>query len=73
MSMMPIDSYNVINKTIITDIDKKIILDLYQPIIGANATSLYFSLLNDLEKNSIISQELFIHTLCSFKCFRIFK
>ncbi len=61
--MITTDTYNVINKTIITDLDKKIIIDLYQPIIGYNAISLYFSLLNDLDKTNIISQELFFNHL----------
>jgi len=63
--MMPADSYNVVNKTIITDVDKKIIIDLYQPIIGNNAVSLYFTLLNDLEKSEFLSRELTHHHLIS--------
>lgn len=61
--MIATDTYNVINKTIITESDKKIIIDLYQPIIGFNATSLYLSLLNDLEKKDVISQELLFNHL----------
>ncbi len=62
--ILPADSYLVINKSIITDIDKKIITDLYQPIIGNKAVSLYFTLLNDLEK-SYLSEEFTHHHLLS--------
>lgn len=52
MSMiLPADSYIVVNKGNILEIDKKILIDLYQPIIGSKAISLYLTLLNDLEKN----------------------
>lgn len=60
---LPADSYIVINKSIITELDKKIIIDLYQPIIGNKATSLYFTLLNDLEKNEIMTEPYLHHHL----------
>ena len=53
--VLPADSYTVMNKSLITDIDKKTLIDLYQPIIGNKAVSLYFTLLNDLNKQEIIS------------------
>ena len=61
--ILPADSYIVVNKSIITEIDKKILIDLYQPIIGHNAISFYFTLLNDLEKNEIISENYNHHHL----------
>ena len=61
--LLPADSYIVVNKTIITEIDKKILIDLYQPIIGNKSISLYFTLLNDLEKNSIMTDLLTHHHL----------
>ena len=51
--ILPADSYIVINKGNILEIDKKILIDLYQPIIGSKAVSLYLTLLNDLEKKYI--------------------
>ena len=48
--ILPADSYIVVNKGNILEIDKKILIDLYQPIIGSKAISLYLTLLNDLEK-----------------------
>lgn len=59
MILLPADSYVVNNKSVITEIDKKIIIDLYQPIIGHNAVSLYYTLLNDLENNN--ESEVFTH------------
>ena len=44
--LLPADSYIVVNKTIITEIDKKILIDLYQPIIGNKSISLYFTFLS---------------------------
>ena len=58
INILPADTYTVINKTIITDIDKKIVSMLYQPIIGFTAVSLYYSLISDLDKTELISDEL---------------
>ena len=55
--VLPADTYTVINKSIITEYDKKIITMLYQPIIGINSCNLYFLLINDLDKNEMISEE----------------
>lgn len=61
--ILPADGYIVINKSIITEEDKKILIDLYQPIIGSKAISLYFTLLNEIEKNEVMTQELTHHRL----------
>lgn len=63
--VMPADIYKIINKSIITNVDKKIIIDLYQPIVGNHAINLYLTLLNDLEKNQIVSKELSHYHLMS--------
>jgi replication initiation and membrane attachment protein len=62
-SVLPADTYTVINKSIITEKDKKIISMLYQPIIGYTATSLYYTLIDDLDKQELISIELTHHHL----------
>ena len=49
ITLLPADTYKVINKTILTDYDKKVIINLYQPIIGPMAVSLYLTLINDLK------------------------
>ena len=63
INILPADTYTVINKTIITDSDKKIVSMLYQPIVGFTAVSLYYSLISDLDKIEIISDELTHHHL----------
>lgn len=57
-SLLPADIYTVINKTILNETDRKIITMLYQPIIGNVATSLYFTLWDDLDKREIMSDDL---------------
>ena len=63
ITILPADTYTVINKTIITDNDKKYISMLYQPIIGFTAVSLYYTLINDLDKLEVMSDELTHHHL----------
>lgn len=48
ITLLPADNYRVVNKTILTDYDKKVIINLYQPIIGPMAVSLYLTLISDL-------------------------
>lgn len=57
VSILPADSYIVINKTILSEIDTKILTMLYQPIIGTNAINLYLTLSSDLDKNEFMSNE----------------
>ena len=57
ISILPADNYIVINKTLLTDIDTKILTMLYKPIIGSNAISLYLTLCMDLDKNEFMSTE----------------
>lgn len=62
-SVLPADIYTVVNKSVIADKDKKILTMLYQPIIGFVAVSLYLTLLDDLDKQEVISDELTHHHL----------
>lgn len=50
MNLLPADTYIVENSTILTEIDKKVIINLYEPIIGSNSVSLYFTLWSDLDR-----------------------
>ena len=52
-----IDTFTVINRTILTEIDRKNLVMLYQPIIGSIATSLYFVLWSYLDKTELMSVE----------------
>lgn len=56
-SILPADTYTVINKTILTDQTRKILTMLYQPIIGAYSVNLYMTLWMDLDKNEFMSEE----------------
>lgn len=65
ISILPADTYVVINKTILTERDRRLITMLYQPIIGSISTSLFFTLWGTLDKNEILSLELTHHHLMS--------
>ena len=55
ISLLPADLYTVINKTLLTEYDKKNLISLYEPIIGALPVSLYLSLWSDLDKSETSS------------------
>ncbi len=57
ISLLPADTYTVVNKSVITEDDRKNIISLYQPIIGPIAISLYFTLLRDLHILDYISED----------------
>ncbi|MDD4706132.1 MAG: DnaD domain protein [Bacilli bacterium] len=63
ITLLPADIYIVINKTILTEIDKKNLINLYEPIIGSNAVSLYLTLWSDLDKRELISKDYNHHHL----------
>lgn len=65
LTILPADIYTVINKTVIKETDSKLISMLYQPIIGFTAVSLYFTLINDLDKLEVMSDDLTHHHLMS--------
>ena len=56
-TLLPADSYVVINKTILHDEDRKILTNLYLPVIGTDAIMLYFSFWSDLDNSLIISND----------------
>ena len=62
-TLLPADRYVVINKSILSDTDRSIIINLYEPLIGSLAVSLYFTLWNDLSVNNIMSRDLIHHHL----------
>ena len=62
-SLLPADTYTVINQTVLTEIDKKILIGLYEPIIGPIAVSLYLTLWNDLDKFELMSTDYTHHHL----------
>ena len=54
---LPADKYKVINKTILSDVDKKNLISFYMPIIGSLAVSLYLILWQDLSLKEEESEE----------------
>ncbi len=58
VSILPADNYVVVNKSIITTQDKKVLNMLYLPIVGSVAIMLYSILLDDLDRQEIQSEEL---------------
>jgi len=63
ITLLPADIYKVVNKTILIDYDKKVIINLYQPIIGPLAVSLYLTLISDLNKSESMSENYSHHHL----------
>ncbi len=61
--LLPADIYTVINKTIITEEDKRNLIALYEPIIGPIAVCLYLTLINDLNILGLQSEDLTHHHL----------
>ncbi len=64
-TLLPADCYLVVNKTILTEYDKKILIALYEPILGAMPVSLYLTLWNDLQLAELFSRNLTHHHLMS--------
>ena len=65
VTLLPADRYIVINKTILTDADRKYLISFYEPIIGHLAISLYLILINDLEESKGVSRDFTHHHLMS--------
>ncbi|MDD2409999.1 MAG: hypothetical protein PHD03_04720, partial [Bacilli bacterium] len=69
VTLLPADRYIVVNKTILTDFERKLIIAFYEPIIGPISTCLYLTLWNDLEQSELFSRNLTHHHLMSIlKC-----
>lgn len=64
-TLLPADTYVVVNKTILSDECRKILSILYQPIIGSIAVNLYFTLWSELDKLEIMGTESTHYSLAS--------
>ncbi|MBE6153064.1 MAG: hypothetical protein E7166_02390 [Firmicutes bacterium] len=64
-TILPADTYIVVNKTILSDNDRKILTMLYQPIVGQLPISLYFTLWSDLDTLELMSVSYTHHHLMS--------
>ena len=56
-SVLPADTFIVVNKTMLSDKDRNILMLLYQPIVGSSAISLYYTLWSYLDKMELVSNE----------------
>jgi replication initiation and membrane attachment protein len=63
ITLLPADTYTVVNKSILTNEDRKNLIALYEPIIGPIAVALYLTLWNDLDKLELTSDDLNHHHL----------
>jgi len=63
ITLLPADKYLVVNKTILTEIDRKNVVSLYEPIIGSVAVSLYLTLWRDLDRLEFVSMDYTHHHL----------
>lgn len=68
VSVLPADTYVVVNRTMFCDNDRRILTMLYQPIIGSVAINLYFTLWSFLDKNEVKSLEWTHHHLMINMC-----
>ncbi len=69
VTLLPADKYMVVNKTMLTDKERKNIISLYEPIIGYAAVCLYLTLWRDLDRLEIVSMDYTHHHLMSMlKC-----
>ena len=66
ITLLPADNYVVVNKTILTDNDKVNLINLYEPIIGPLAISLYLTLWSDLDRTLTFSDSYNHHHLMAF-------
>ena len=57
MSVLPADTFIVVNKITLSDKDRNLLILLYQPIIGHESISLYYTLWSYLDKSEILSNE----------------
>lgn len=63
VTLLPADTYIVVNKAIISEHSRKLLSMLYQPIIGASSTNLYFTFWANLDMNQVMSREFTHHYL----------
>lgn len=67
-SILPADRYKVLNKTILSDVDKQNLMSFYSPIIGPIAMALYLLLWQDLKEDEESEFTLHHHLMSTLKC-----
>lgn len=63
MEIVPIDCYLVHSSSILHDFDRTVLTNLYQPLVGNGAFSLYMTLWGELEKQKMWGNETTHHML----------
>ena len=63
ITLLPADQYLVVNKTILTEVDRKNVVSLYEPIIGSVSISLYLTLWRVLDRLEFVSMDYTHHHL----------
>lgn len=63
MHILPADTFTVLNKTILNDQDRRLLVMLYQPILGTSSINLYFTLWSYLDQTELFSLEWTHHHL----------
>lgn len=63
ITLLPADQYMVVNKTVLTEVDRKNVVSLYEPIIGSVSVSLYLTLWRDLDRLEFVSMDYTHHHL----------
>ena len=58
ISLMPLDTFNVINHSYLNDNDRKLLVMLYQPLVGALGINLYYNLWTFLDNEEYLSDTL---------------
>ena len=54
MTTLPADTFIVTNKTVLNNNDLGILLTLYQPLVGNDSISLYYTLWSYLDKAELL-------------------
>jgi replication initiation and membrane attachment protein len=70
-TILPADTYNVVNRTVMNNTDRLVLTLLYQPLIGHSALSLYFTFWSDLDCTGVMSIEFSHRRLMNITGFKI--
>ena len=63
MGVLPADTFVVVNKTTLSNNDRNLLILLYQPLVGHQSISFYYTLWSYLDKMELISNEWTHHNI----------
>lgn len=64
--LMPLDTFTIINRTILHNSDRKNLIMLYQPIVGSNAINLYFTFWMYLDRLEFMTETITFKQLINY-------